>query len=87
MPIGREPKKACQQGFQRIDHDDAGRTDQSATVGGSFLVELARNDSPPLDVRRRAVVIARPFPIIEDVSPMVQFTHSSGLGMGLGVSR
>lgn len=37
---------------------------------GGFLVELARNDSLPLNVRRRAVVIARHFPTIEDVSAM-----------------
>lgn len=50
---------------------------------GSFLIELARNDSLPLNVRRRAVVIARHFPTIEDVSAMALFRHSSGLGMGL----
>ncbi|MGN2249801.1 BPSL0761 family protein [Frateuria sp. GZRe14] len=50
---------------------------------GGFLVELARNDSLPLDVRRRAVVIARHFPTIEDVSAMALFRHPSGLGIGL----
>lgn len=50
---------------------------------GGFLVELARNDSLPLDVRRRAVVIARHFPTIEDVSSMALFRHPSGLGVGL----
>lgn len=50
---------------------------------GGFLVELARNDSLPLDVRRRAVVIARHFPTIEDVSVMALFRHPSGLGVGL----
>lgn len=50
---------------------------------GGFLVELARDGSLSLDIRRRAVVIARHFPTIEDVSAMAQFRHSSGLGMGL----
>lgn len=50
---------------------------------GGFLIELARDDSLPLDIRRRAVVIARHFPTIEDVSTMALFRHSSGLGMGL----
>jgi len=50
---------------------------------GGFLIELARDGSLPLDVRRRAVMIARHFPTIEDVSAMALITHSSGLGMGL----
>lgn len=50
---------------------------------GGFLVELARDDSLPIHVRRRAVVIARHFPTFEDVSAMALFRHSSGLGMGL----
>lgn len=50
---------------------------------GGFLIELARNDSLPLDVRRRAVVIARHFPTIEDVSAMAQFKQPSGLAVGL----
>lgn len=50
---------------------------------GGFLIELARDKSLPLAVRRRAVVIARYFPTIEDVSFMAMFRHSSGLGMGL----
>lgn len=50
---------------------------------GGFLIELARDDSLPLAVRRRAVIIARHFPAIEDVSIMALFRHSSGLGIGL----
>lgn len=50
---------------------------------GGFLIELARDDSLPLSVRRRAVVIARHFPTVEDVSTMAVFRHSSGLGLGL----
>lgn len=37
---------------------------------GGFLIELARDRSLPLAVRRRAVVIARHFPTIEDVSTL-----------------
>jgi hypothetical protein len=54
---------------------------------GGFLIELARDDSLPLEIRRRAVVIARHFPTIEDVSAMALFRHSSGLGMGLASPR
>lgn len=50
---------------------------------GSLLIELARDDRLPIDVRRRAVVIARHFPTIEDVSDMAMFRHPSGLGVGL----
>lgn len=50
---------------------------------GGFLIELARDTSLPLMVRRRAVVIARHFPAIEDIAAMVLFRHSSGLGIGL----
>lgn len=50
---------------------------------GGFLVELARNDSLPLNVRRHAVAIARHFPTIEDVSAMSQFRPSSGLAVEL----
>ena len=39
---------------------------------GSFLVELAQNESLPLNVRRQAVVIARHFPTYEDVSSMAR---------------
>lgn len=35
---------------------------------GGFLVELARDSTLPLAVRRRAVIIARHFPTIEQVS-------------------
>lgn len=52
---------------------------------GGFLIELARNECLPLAVRQRAVVIARHFPTIEDVSSMAMIRHSSGLGMGLDV--
>ena len=50
---------------------------------GGFLIELARDKSLPLTVRRRAVVIARHFPTIEQVSAMALFRHPTGLGIGL----
>jgi hypothetical protein len=50
---------------------------------GGFLIELARDDRLPPDVRRRAVVIARHFPTIEDVASMALLRHSAGLGAGL----
>lgn len=37
---------------------------------GAFLIEVARDKKLPLRVRRQAVVIARHFPTVEDVSAM-----------------
>lgn len=54
---------------------------------GGFLIELARDESLPLAVRRRAVAIARHFPTVEQVSAMAQFRHPTGLGMGLDVPK
>lgn len=45
---------------------------------GGFLIELARDHSLPLDVRRRAVVIARHFPTIEDISTMALLWYPIG---------
>ena len=50
---------------------------------GSFLIELARDKGLPIAVRQRAVMIARHFPTIEDVSSMALIRHPSGLGIGL----
>ena len=50
---------------------------------GGFLIEIARDKRLPSDIRRSAVVIARHFPTIEDVSAMAHFRHPSGLGVGL----
>lgn len=50
---------------------------------GGFLIELARDTTLPLSVRQRAVVIARHFPTIEDVSFMALAQHAPGLGVGL----
>jgi len=50
---------------------------------GGFLIEVARNESLPLEIRRRAVVIARHFPTVGDVSSMALLQEPSGLGPGL----
>lgn len=50
---------------------------------GGFLIELARDRSLPLAVRRRAVGIARHFPTIEQVLAMALIRHPTGLGIGL----
>jgi hypothetical protein len=50
---------------------------------GGFLIELARDKRLPVDVRRKAVIIARHFPTVGDVASMAMFRHPSGLGVGL----
>ena len=50
---------------------------------GSFLIKFARDKRLPLRVRREAVVIARQFPTIEDISLMAHFRLECGLGVGL----
>ena len=50
---------------------------------GGFLIELAQDENLPLAVRRQAVVIARHFPTIEQLSAMAMFRHASRLGIGL----
>lgn len=50
---------------------------------GGFLIELAKDDKLPVAIRRRAVVIARHFPTIEDISTMAVFRHPFGLGLVL----
>lgn len=47
---------------------------------GGFLIEVARDRNLPLDVRRQAVVIARHFPTIEDLSPMALTSPSPFFG-------
>lgn len=46
---------------------------------GGFLVELARDKTLPIEIRKRAVVIARHFPTLEDVGMMALSGASSGL--------
>lgn len=48
---------------------------------GSFLVELARDSSLSPAIRRKAVVIARHFPTLEDVKGLAARHESQG---GLG---
>jgi hypothetical protein len=48
-----------------------------------FLIEIARDERLPLDVRQGAVAIARHFPTIEDVELMASLRGSSGLDFGL----
>ena len=50
---------------------------------GGFLIELARDKTLPLSVRQRAVVIARHFPTIEDISFMALDQRPTGFGVGL----
>lgn len=50
---------------------------------GGFLIQIARDETLPLQVRQQAVTIARHFPTIEDVGAMSRFRHESGLGVGL----
>jgi len=50
---------------------------------GGFLIQLARDERLPLDIRQRAIEVARHFPTVEDVSHMTAFQHPVGLGIGL----
>lgn len=45
---------------------------------GGYLIELARDDSLPFEVRRYAVLIARHFPTIEDVAVIALLRHPIG---------
>ncbi|WP_202909023.1 BPSL0761 family protein [Cognatilysobacter segetis] len=47
---------------------------------GSFLIEIARDTSLPLGVRRQAVFIARHFPTIEDIASMAAPRHTALFG-------
>ena len=51
---------------------------------GGFLIELARDERLPLEIRQQAVVIARHYPTLEEVHGMALFRHHpSGLGLEL----
>lgn len=50
---------------------------------GSFLIEIARDKSLPLELRRQAVVIARHFPTIEDVGSMATPQYTALFGSPL----
>ena len=56
---------------------------RSLIWAGGFLVELALDNSLPIEVRQRAVTIARHFPTLQDISNMAIFRHPTGLGVGL----
>ena len=47
---------------------------------GGFLIELARDRKLPVSVRRQAVVIARHFPTVEDISTMAMAEQAAFLG-------
>ena len=50
---------------------------------GGFFIELARDESLPLEVRQRAVAIARHFLTVENIGLMASFRHSTELRVGL----
>ena len=43
---------------------------------GGFLIEIAQDQTLPIEVRRRAVAIARHFPTFEDVAFMAMFSSA-----------
>lgn len=51
---------------------------------GGLLIDLARDRTLPVSLRRRAVVIARHFPTVEDVELMADSMPSTSLGCMLG---
>jgi hypothetical protein len=62
-----------------------GERTRALVWAGGFLIELARDDRLTVDVRRSAVVIARHFPTIEQISAMAASLckHPSGFGIEL----
>lgn len=54
---------------------------RSLIKAGGFLIELAHDKSLPLSVRRKAVAIARHFPMAQDIS--FAASHSPSLGLDL----
>lgn len=56
---------------------------RSLIQAGGFLIELARDKSLPLSVRRAAVAIARHFPTARDVSLAASRSLSFGLDLNL----
>ncbi|WP_374601999.1 BPSL0761 family protein [Arenimonas sp.] len=50
---------------------------------GGLLVELAKDDSLPRSLRRRAVVIARHFPTIEELAGAARANKVFGGGLNL----
>ena len=56
---------------------------RSLIWAGGFLIEVARDDRIPLEVRQRAVTIARHFPTLQDISNIAIIRDPTGLGVGL----
>jgi hypothetical protein len=56
---------------------------RSLIRAGGFLIELARDKSLPLTVRRNAVAIARHFPTAHEVSFAASHSPSFGLDLKL----
>ena len=54
---------------------------------GGFLIDIAQDESLPLHLRRRATVIARHFPTIEDVDWIVESLRDSVLSIGMASSE
>lgn len=50
---------------------------------GGLLIDIAQDGNLPLTLRRRAIVIARHFPTIEDVSWMATSSAQSALNIPL----
>jgi hypothetical protein len=50
---------------------------------GGLLVEMAKDDSLPRSLRKRAVVIARHFPTVEDLASAAQANNAFGSGLSL----
>jgi len=50
---------------------------------GGFLIELARDERLPLEIRQHAVMIARHFPTIEQISHLAATTASSPFPFGI----
>lgn len=52
---------------------------------GDLLVDISRDHSLPLPLRRRAATIARDFPTIEDIVWVVESLRDSVLSVGLAI--
>ena len=50
---------------------------------GCFLVDIARDETLPVSIRRRAATIARHFPTVEDVAWLAESIRDSVLSIQL----
>jgi len=55
-------------------------------LAGGFLLEIARNEKLPAELRQQAVSIARHFPTIEDIETLVLLQRPRDLDLGLGLA-